>query len=103
MSVINTPLQRELRRRMIEKKLSMRGLSLKAGLNATAVKAIMRGNSQHPRHDTIEKLATALDCTPDDLLGTAPNNGNVLDQVRNILRAAGLDPDQAEAPKKGRA
>lgn len=66
-----TPLQRQLEARRREKKWSRRKLSLKAGMSETAVKAILHGKSQHPRQDTLEKLAGALECTVEDLLARA--------------------------------
>lgn len=65
-----TPLQRELHRRMRLLGLSARGLSLSAGLNDSAVKNILNGRSVHPRADTLTALARALGCTMSDLLCT---------------------------------
>ena len=48
--------------------LSQKGLAQHAGLNDTAVRDIVSGRSRHPRHDTIQKLADALDCTVAELL-----------------------------------
>lgn len=68
-----SPLAAELTRRMKAAGLTQKALALKAGLNETAVRDIRRGRSKHPRHDTIEKLATALGCSVMALLapGTA--------------------------------
>ena len=68
-----SPLAAELTRRMAAAGLTQKALALKAGLNETAVRDIRRGRSKHPRHDTIEKLATALNCSVMALLapGTA--------------------------------
>ena len=53
---------------------NQKSLARAAGLNQTAVRDILIGKSQHPRHDTIEKLAASLDCSVMDLLepGAAP-------------------------------
>lgn len=67
-----TPLQRQILARLREKGWSRRKLSLKAGLNESAVKTILSGKSQHPRHDTLEKLARELECTVEALLADAP-------------------------------
>jgi transcriptional regulator with XRE-family HTH domain len=48
---------------------SMRKLSLTAGLNETAVKAIMTGRSKSPRGDTLQAIALALRTTVQVLLG----------------------------------
>ena len=68
-----TPFARELTRRMKAAGLTQKALALKAGLNETAVRDIRGGRSKHPRHDTIEKLAVALNCPVMALLapGTA--------------------------------
>lgn len=64
-----TLLQRNLDRIRKERGLSMRDLSLRAGLNETAVKAIMGGKSESPREHTIRALAAVLDCSIEDLVG----------------------------------
>ena len=49
-----------------------RGLSLRAGLSSEAVRHILAGRSQHPRHDTVEKIARALGVEPSELLDDPP-------------------------------
>lgn len=51
--------------------LTQKALALKAGLNETAVRDIRTGKSRHPRHDTVQKLASVLACSVADLLGGA--------------------------------
>ena len=51
--------------------LSARRLSLDAGLNESAVKAILAGKSRNPRSDTLGAIAGVLGCTVNDLLGAA--------------------------------
>ncbi len=65
-----TPLQRQLRRRMaaFDPPLSARALSLMAGKSEKTVTAILDGRSRNPRHDTLQALARVLGCTVDDLL-----------------------------------
>lgn len=46
-----------------------RSLSLKAGLNATAVRDMLEGRTRYPRYDTVEALAAALETTPSGLMG----------------------------------
>ena len=74
-----TPLQRQLESRRREKNWSRRKLSLKAGLSETAVKAILSGKSQHPRQDTLEKLARVLECSVESLLTVAPQSQPIND------------------------
>ncbi len=47
---------------------NQKSLARAAGLNQTAVRDILIGKSQHPRHDTLEKLAASLECSVIDLL-----------------------------------
>lgn len=62
-------LNRELRRRMGLLKTSPKRVSLEAGLSETAVKDILSGKSENPKHDTLEKIAKRLACTVQDLFG----------------------------------
>ena len=57
-----------LEKKMKERGLSRQALSLAAGLERSAVRAIVEGRSNHPRVDTIWKLSQALDCSPLELL-----------------------------------
>ena len=67
----------ELRRRMEAGGFNQKSLARAAGLNETAVRDILIGKSRHPRHDTVQKLAAALDCTAGELIdpGAAPALG----------------------------
>ena len=67
----------ELRRRMEAGGFNQKSLARAAGLNETAVRDILTGKSRHPRHDTVQKLAAALDCTAGELIdpGAAPAHG----------------------------
>jgi len=58
-----------LRRLMEEKGLNPRSLSLKAGLNPTAVRDMFEGRSRFPRYDTAQALADVLETTPAILMG----------------------------------
>jgi len=55
---------RNLRTLMEEQDYNPRSLSLKAGLNATAVRDMLEGRSRFPRYDTAKALAEALGTTP---------------------------------------
>jgi transcriptional regulator with XRE-family HTH domain len=94
-SVMNdTHLVRELQRRMTLARLSQKRLALMAGLNETAVRDIVTGRSQHPRHDTLQKLANALDCTVNDLIdersGPSARTG---DDAEAFLIISRFDPE----------
>ena len=67
----------ELRRRMEAGGFNQKSLARAAGLNETAVRDILIGKSRHPRHDTVQKLAAALDCSAGELIdpGTVPAHG----------------------------
>ena len=60
---------RNLRLLMDKHGYNPRSLSLKAGLNATAVRDMLDGRSRFPRYDTIQAIAEALDTTPALLMG----------------------------------
>ena len=66
-----THLIREIRRRMEALNLNPRSLSLKAGLNATAIRDIVEGTV--PKISTLQKIAKALGCTVADLTGERPH------------------------------
>ncbi|MDE2030566.1 MAG: helix-turn-helix transcriptional regulator [Alphaproteobacteria bacterium] len=61
-----------LRMLMDEQGYNPRSLSLRAGLNATAVRDMIEGRSRFPRYDTVQALADALDTTP-ALLMSSPD------------------------------
>jgi transcriptional regulator with XRE-family HTH domain len=60
-----------LRLLMDKHDLNPRSLSLKAGLNATAVRDMLDGRSRFPRYDTIKAMAEVLETTPALLMGDA--------------------------------
>jgi transcriptional regulator with XRE-family HTH domain len=62
---------RNLRLLMDRQGLNPRSLSLKAGLNATAVRDMLDGRSRFPRYDTVQSLAAVLQTTPALLMGDA--------------------------------
>ncbi len=63
-----------LRALLVHRKLNPRALSLKAGLNATAVRDMLEGRARYPRYDTVESLAKALEVTPAQLMGGTPES-----------------------------
>jgi transcriptional regulator with XRE-family HTH domain len=64
-------LPQRLERLMRERGFNQKSLALKAGLNETAVRDILKGRSRRPLHTTVMALAVALDCEVAELLGTA--------------------------------
>ena len=59
-----------LRRLMDEQGFNPRSLSLRAGLNATAVRDMIEGRSRFPRYDTVQALADTLNTTPAVLMSS---------------------------------
>lgn len=57
---------------MTARNLNPRRLSIRSGLNATAVRDMLDGRARYPRYDTIEALARSLEVTPAQLMGGSP-------------------------------
>lgn len=77
-----------LRALLVHRKFNPRSLSLKAGLNATAVRDMLEGRARFPRYDTVEALAKALEVTPAQLMGGTPESvvsGSIYDGKRDPL------------------
>lgn len=55
-----------------QKHLTIEALSLKSNVPISTVKKICAGITTNPNLDTVIALASALDCTLDDLTGTEP-------------------------------
>ena len=55
---------------MTARGLNPRSLSLKAGLNPTAVRDMLEGRTKYPRYDTAQNLAEALGVTMLQLMGS---------------------------------
>jgi DNA-binding Xre family transcriptional regulator len=54
---------------MRAQRFNMTSLSIAAGLNTTAVRDILRGRVKSPKYSTLEKLALALCCNVNDIIG----------------------------------
>lgn len=65
---------------------SARGLSLRAGLNATAVRDIIEGRSRFPRYSTIQALSSVLNTTPSVLMGEASAKIEVAKQMYTFAK-----------------
>lgn len=63
--VMETPLKKRLKIRMDFKGMNARQLAMKAGLGESYVRDILRGKSQKPAAENLEKLAAALETTID--------------------------------------
>ncbi len=61
----------EIRRRMSERGLNAKRLSISAGLNEGYVRDIIKARTLSPRTDSLGKLARALGCSRTDLLPPA--------------------------------
>lgn len=61
-------LQNRLEQALEHRNIKPKTLSLKAGLNETAIRDILKGRSQNPRTDTVRKIAEALHIRPEWLL-----------------------------------
>lgn len=100
-----------LRRLMDEQGLNPRSLSLKAGLNATAVRDMLEGRSRFPRYDTTQALAEALGTTPAFLMGEVPSNRggatefvdaddlNLLTEIITRLQEVATELDRTLSPR----
>ncbi|MDD5587215.1 MAG: helix-turn-helix transcriptional regulator [Alphaproteobacteria bacterium] len=72
---------------MTARQLNPRSLSLKAGLNATAVRDMLEGRTRFPRYDTVLALSHALDVTPTGLMDGQEKEAN------NPVKSEVLDGD----------
>src|ERR1700729_3036568 len=61
-----------LRVLMEQQGFNPRSLSLKSGLNPTAVRDMLEGRTKFPRYDTARSLATTLGITPATLMSETP-------------------------------
>jgi len=77
-----------LRSLMQARGLNPRSLSLKAGLNATAVRDMLEGRTRFPRYDTVLSLSRALETTPSRLMGAGD-----AETPENHGRNASMDDD----------
>ncbi len=78
-----------LRRMMDAQGFNPRSLSLKAGLNATAVRDMLEGRSRFPRYDTTLALAEALNTTPALLMSDPKNAGE--EETSNTMSGGDLE------------
>lgn len=85
------PIIRNVSMRMAAKGLGPKALSLRAGLNETYVRDLLKGRSRNPRQAHLQKLANALECEVGDL-----TSATLVDQNRLDLLAAYDAMDEAQ-------
>jgi transcriptional regulator with XRE-family HTH domain len=79
--------------------ISARELSRRSGVNFSSIRRIERGQFAHPRAETLNALAVALEIEPSDLLSAAGYvEANALPSFSPYLRSKyGELPDDARA------
>ena len=82
---MTSELASEIRRRMEAGGFNQKSLARAAGLNETAVRDILIGKSRHPRHDTVQKIASALDCTAAKLIEPSGSGGGGREEYTDEL------------------
>lgn len=91
-----TRLVPEIQRRMEMLQLNPRSLSLKAKLNATAIRDIVEGTD--PKFGTVEKIAKALGCTIADLAGERRARVTAVEAGADTVTIRELDVHIAAGP-----
>jgi len=94
----------EIKARMDHLGLTAAELGRRAGVGRTCIPDILTGNSINPRADTLQKIADALGCTPNDLVqpprytltisngpGEEPTVLTVIDPPEDAARQRKLD------------
>jgi transcriptional regulator with XRE-family HTH domain len=76
--IMSSYLQEQIKERMGAKNLTIYALEKKAGLNRSAVRNILQGFSKKPSADILKSIATVLECTLDDLVGSNEVSSEVL-------------------------
>lgn len=66
--------------------IGQKALALKAGLNETYVRDILRGKSRNPKHAHLAAIANALDCSILDLVDPGRSNGTP--QIGEVIQSA---------------
>lgn len=65
----------------IRKGWSIDALAYHAGVKVETIRAVERGGKRLPRHETVQSIAAALDCSSDSLFGDSASGGACLDSV----------------------
>lgn len=65
---MTTPLQKNLRQQILEKKISVHALEKKAGLKPSAIHNILQGRSKRPAAEVLIAVAQELGCSVEDLV-----------------------------------
>ena len=90
---------RNVRQRMAAKGIGPKALSLKAGLNETYVRDLLKGRSRNPRQGHLRSLALALDCRVSDLTGETERE-MLLRLAKSVRRDA--EPEPPTVPTRRR-
>ncbi len=69
---MSTPLQKNLRYQIAEKKMSVHALEKKAGLKPSAIHNILQGKSKRPAAEVLVAVAQELGCSVEDLIREEP-------------------------------
>jgi transcriptional regulator with XRE-family HTH domain len=79
-------LVQELERRMKALNLDAKTVSTRAGLGPSFIRDIQRGKSREPKRSALERIATVLGCTVEDLIGDppAPSEEEIDDTFRKL-------------------
>lgn len=98
-----------LQRLMQEQDLNPRSLSVKAGLNPTAVRDMLECRSNSPRYNTVRAIAAALNTTPADLMEgrvkvrlkrTDFKNTELLTNIIEVLLTRNADENRKSSPRE---
>lgn len=88
---------------MADQGLNAKELSLKAGLNETAIRDILKGRSKSPRLDTTIKIAKALNIDKGWLIDGFGNSDLAADRgKKRIFAESGADIQEYSAPQPPR-
>ena len=86
---MSTYLQKQIEDRMESQDLNIHALERKAGLNRSAVRNILQGFSKNPSMEILKAIATALDCTLEDLIDPSDNRAMPKSTIRAVVKAGG--------------
>ena len=90
---MNNFLQTQIRQRMENKNLTVRGLEKKAGLGQNSVRSILEGISKNPRTKVLLAIADVLECSLTDLLEKENKNSSLSNPSPSSLSSYKWDLD----------
>jgi transcriptional regulator with XRE-family HTH domain len=80
---VENALQINLRRHLVEKKLSVYALEKRAGLKPSAIQNILQGKSKRPAAKLLQAIATEIGCRIEDLLSEEPRSAEQPAQAKD--------------------